>query len=86
MINAQRAWRLSTSLTAMLVSVCAVFAAGRAGSAEPVGTTPLVVADGVWLIAGGTREDRQPDGNISESRHGFTGTCKLAGRDSKHTA
>lgn len=63
MMNTQRAWRLSTSLTAMLVSVCAVFAAGRAGSAEPVGTTPLVVADGVWLIAGGTREDRQPDGN-----------------------
>jgi glyoxylase-like metal-dependent hydrolase (beta-lactamase superfamily II) len=62
-MNAQRAGTLSTSLTMMLVSVCAVLGAGRAGSAEPEVTTPLVVAEGVWLIAGGTREDRQPDGN-----------------------
>jgi glyoxylase-like metal-dependent hydrolase (beta-lactamase superfamily II) len=64
-MNARRAGTLSTSLVLMLVSMCAVLAAGRAGSAEsaPEVTTPLVIADGVWLIRGGTREDRQPDGN-----------------------
>jgi glyoxylase-like metal-dependent hydrolase (beta-lactamase superfamily II) len=64
-MNARRAGTLSTSITVMLLLVCAVLAAGRAGSAEsaPEVATPLVVADGVWLIAGGTLEDRQPDGN-----------------------
>lgn len=64
-MNARRAGMLSTSLRVMLLAVCVLLAAGRAGSAEsaPEVTPPLMVADGVWLIAGGTREDRQPDGN-----------------------
>jgi glyoxylase-like metal-dependent hydrolase (beta-lactamase superfamily II) len=64
-MKAKCAETLSASLVAMLVSVCAGVPAGLAASAEPASdtTTTRVVADGVWLIASGTREDRQPDGN-----------------------
>lgn len=56
---------LSTLLGLLLASVCAFLPAGRAVSAEAASaaTTTRVVAEGVWLIASGTRENRQPDGN-----------------------
>ena len=64
-MKAKRNRTLSVSLVAMLASVCAGLPAVLAASAEPASDTTAtrVVADGVWLIASGTREDRQPDGN-----------------------
>jgi glyoxylase-like metal-dependent hydrolase (beta-lactamase superfamily II) len=64
-MKAKRDGTLSTLFGLLLASVCAVLTAGRAVGAEAASdaTTTRSVAEGVWLIASGTREDRQPDGN-----------------------
>jgi glyoxylase-like metal-dependent hydrolase (beta-lactamase superfamily II) len=84
-MKANRAGRLSASLALMLATMCVASATASERSAEPASnvTAPLAVAEGVWLIPGGVREDRQPDGNtivfdaprglvvIDTGRHGW---------------
>jgi glyoxylase-like metal-dependent hydrolase (beta-lactamase superfamily II) len=62
---AKRYRKPASSLLALLFAVCASLPAGSTASTEsgPDTTTTRVVADDVWLVASGTREDRQPDGN-----------------------
>jgi glyoxylase-like metal-dependent hydrolase (beta-lactamase superfamily II) len=52
----------SSALALLQLAACALV---PAVAAEPAGesSAPRAVVDGVWLIPGGTRENRQPDGN-----------------------
>ena len=64
-MNAGRATRFRRALAFIEIAACALVPAVTAGAADPAAavTAPLAVVEGVWLIPGGTRESRQPDGN-----------------------
>lgn len=54
-----------TGHVAALLAASSLVVAAPAAAAEPTtaAAVPLVVVEGVWLIAGGMPPDRQPDGN-----------------------
>jgi glyoxylase-like metal-dependent hydrolase (beta-lactamase superfamily II) len=64
-MNSRRATRVSSAIALLQITAWALLPAVPARAADPAAEVPapLAVVDGVWLVAGGTRENRQPDGN-----------------------